>query len=84
MGCSALDLILKWRKLTSRQINFEMCCQAQLLADAARRPNDPMVEAGSEEIASSKAEMGTAEMGWFSLAAYIEEEEWHSQGDHKL
>lgn len=67
-----------------RQINFEMCCKAQLLADAARRPDDPMVVAGPEEIASTKAEMGTPEMGWFSLAAYIEEEEYASQGDHKL
>ncbi|WVQ95298.1 hypothetical protein IAU59_002393 [Kwoniella sp. CBS 9459] len=65
------------------QINFEMCCQAQLLADAARRPTDPIVEAGPEEIASTKAEMGTPEMGWFSLAAYIEEEEYHSNGAHK-
>jgi hypothetical protein len=54
---------------TPRQINFEMCCQAQLLADAARRPTDPIVEAGPEEIASTKAEMGTPEMGWFSLAS---------------
>ncbi|OCF35854.1 hypothetical protein I316_02347 [Kwoniella heveanensis BCC8398] len=65
------------------QINFEMCCQAQLLADAARRPTDPVVEAGPEEIASTKAEMGTPEMGWFSLAAYMEEEEYHSNGAHK-
>lgn len=69
---------------SSRQINFEMCCKAQLLADAARRPTDPMVEAGPEEIAATKAEMGTPEMGWFSLAAYVEEEEEHSQGKHKL
>lgn len=61
-----------------------MCCHAQLLADAARRPGDPVVEAGPEEIAASKAEMGTPEMGWFSLAALIEDEEYFSQGDHKL
>ncbi|GMK59774.1 hypothetical protein CspeluHIS016_0803800 [Cutaneotrichosporon spelunceum] len=78
MGRLSIDEAAWW------QINFEMCCQAQLLADAARRPGDPVVEAGPEEIASTKAEMGTPEMGWFSLAAYIEEEEWHSQGDHKL
>ncbi|WVR09293.1 hypothetical protein IAU60_006358 [Kwoniella sp. DSM 27419] len=65
-------------------INFEMCCQAQLLADAARRPTDPVVEAGPEEIASTKAEIGTPEMGWFQLAAYMEEEEWHSKGHHRL
>jgi len=41
------------------------------------------VFAGAEEIASTKAEIATPEMGWFSLAAYIEEEEWHSQGHHK-
>ncbi|BEI93501.1 uncharacterized protein CcaverHIS019_0511290 [Cutaneotrichosporon cavernicola] len=78
MGKLSIDEAAWW------QINFEMCCQAQLLADAARRPDDPVVEAGPDEIASTKAEMGTPEMGWFSLAAYIEEEEWHSQGDHKL
>jgi len=61
-----------------------MCCKAQLLADAARRADDVMVVAGPEEIAATKAEMGTPEMGWFSLAAYVEEEEWHSNGDHKL
>jgi hypothetical protein len=61
-----------------------MCCQAQLLVDAARRPTDPVVEAGPEEIASTKLEIGSPEMGWFSLAAYIEEEEYHSQGAHKL
>ena len=73
------------RKLTplDRQINFEMCCHAQLLADAARRPSDPLVQAGPEEIASTKAEMGSPEMGWFSLAAYVEEEERASQGEHK-
>ncbi|WRT68779.1 uncharacterized protein IL334_005759 [Kwoniella shivajii] len=65
------------------QINFEMCCQAQLLADAARRPTDPVIEAGPDEIASTKREMGSSEMGWFSLAAYIEEEEYHSNGQHK-
>jgi hypothetical protein len=67
----------------TRQINFEMCCQAQLLHDAAKRPTDQVVFAGPEEIASTKAEIATPEMGWFSLAAYIEEEEWHSQGHHK-
>jgi hypothetical protein len=61
-----------------------MCCQAQLLADSARRPTDPIVQAGPDEIASTKAEMGTPEMGWFSLAAYVEEEERHSCGEHKL
>ncbi|OCF57850.1 hypothetical protein L486_05315 [Kwoniella mangroviensis CBS 10435] len=66
------------------QINFEMCCHAQLLADAARRPTDPVVEAGPEEIASTKREMGSSEMGWFSLAAYIEEEEYHSGGRHSF
>ncbi|WWC71191.1 uncharacterized protein I206_105144 [Kwoniella pini CBS 10737] len=66
------------------QINYEMCCQAQLLADAARRPDDKVVEAGPDEIQSTKGEMGTPEMGWFSLAAYIEEEEYHSGGRHKL
>ncbi|KAK8849374.1 hypothetical protein IAR55_004706 [Kwoniella newhampshirensis] len=65
------------------QINFEMCCQAQLLADAARRPTDQLVTAGPDEIASTKQEMGSPEMGWFSLAAYVEEEEYHSQGAHK-
>jgi hypothetical protein len=69
---------------THRQINYEMCCHAQLLADAARRPTDPLIEAGPDEIASTKAEMGTPEMGWFSLAAYIEEEEQASGGEHKL
>jgi hypothetical protein len=64
-----------------RQI--EMCCQTQLLHDAAKRSTDNVVFAGAEEIASTKAEIGTPEMGWFSLAAYIEEEEWHSQGHHK-
>lgn len=69
---------------STRQINFEMCCHAQLLHDAARREGDQVVHAGPEEIASTKAEMGTGEMGWFSLAAYIEEEEWHSNGHHKM
>lgn len=67
-----------------RQINFEMCCHAQLLHDAARRESDQVVHAGPEEIASTKAEMGTSEMGWFSLAAYIEEEEWYSKGHHTM
>ncbi|WOO83193.1 Decarboxylase NovR [Vanrija pseudolonga] len=78
MGKLSIDEAAWW------QINFEMCCQAQLLADAARRPTDPIVEAGPEEIASTKAEMGTPEMGWFSLAQYIEDEEYYSQGEHKL
>jgi hypothetical protein len=73
---------LEW--LRDRQINFEMCCQAQLLHDAAKRDTDKVVFAGPEEIASTKAEIGTPEMAWFSLAAYIEEEEWYSQGHHKL
>lgn len=73
---------IAWLKRT-RQINFEMCCQAQLLHDAAKRDTDKVVSAGAEEIASTKAEIGTPEMGWFQLAAYIEEEEWHSQGRHK-
>lgn len=71
------------KRAENRQINFEMCCQAQLLHDAARRSTDNIVFAGAEEIASTKAEIGTPEMGWFSLAAYIEEEEWYSQGHHK-
>jgi ribulose-5-phosphate 4-epimerase/fuculose-1-phosphate aldolase len=66
------------------QLSFEFSCQAQILADSARRPTDPLIVAGPEEIASTKAEMGTAEMGWFSLAAYIEEEEYYSNGHHKL
>lgn len=67
-----------------RQINFEMCCKAQLLADAARRQTDRLVFAGATEILSTKKEMGSPEMGWFSLAAYIEEEEHHSNGTHRL
>ncbi|WWD19994.1 hypothetical protein CI109_104467 [Kwoniella shandongensis] len=77
LGRKSIDEAAWW------QINFEMCCQAQLLADAARRPTDELVVAGPEEIASTKAEIGTPEMGWFSLAAYVEEEEYHSQGAHK-
>jgi hypothetical protein len=77
-----LVVIMK-RRAKSRQINFEMCCQTQLLHDAAKRSTDNVVFAGADEIASTKAEIGTPEMGWFSLAAYIEEEEWHSQGHHK-
>lgn len=61
-----------------------MCCQAQLLHDAARREGDKVVYAGMEEITSTQAEIGTPEMGWFSLAAYVEEEEWHSKGHHKM
>jgi hypothetical protein len=67
-----------------RQINFEMCCHAQLLADAARRPTDPIVTAGPDEIASTKAELSSSEMGWFQLAGYVEEEEEWSGGKHKL
>lgn len=66
------------------QLSFEFSCQAQILADSARRSTDELIVAGPEEIASTKAEMGTAEMGWFSLAAYIEEEEFYSNGHHKL
>jgi len=61
-----------------------MCCKAQLIADAALRPGETLLGVGPEEMTSTKAEMGTPEMGWLSLAAYIEEEEWHSQGDHRL
>jgi hypothetical protein len=78
-----LCCVAMMRGAEGRQINFEMCCQTQLLHDAAKRSTDNVVFAGAEEIASTKAEIGTPEMGWFSLAAYIEEEEWHSQGHHK-
>lgn len=61
-----------------------MCCKAQLLADAALRPGEAFTMAGEAEILSTKDEMGSAEMGWFSLAAYVEEEEAHSQGAHRL
>ncbi|KIY64052.1 arad-like aldolase/epimerase [Cylindrobasidium torrendii FP15055 ss-10] len=65
-------------------INFDMCCKAQLLADAALRPGEEYVVASEAHILASKHEMGSPEMGWFSLAAYIDEEEHHSQGAHKL
>lgn len=77
MGRLSIDEAAWW------QLSFEFSCQAQLLADAARRSTDELIVAGPEEIASTKAEMGTAEMGWFSLAAYIEEEEFFSNGHHK-
>ena len=78
LGATGIDEAAWW------QLSFEMSCHAQLLADAARRPGDKMIVAGPEQIASTKAEMGTPEMGWFSLAAYIEEEEFYSGGHHKL
>lgn len=61
-----------------------MCCKAQLLADAALRNGESFQTAGLGEILSTKEEMGSPEMGWFSLAAYVEEEEERSKGRHKL
>ncbi len=60
-----------------------MCCQAQLLVDAAKRPGDAIATPGPAEIASTQREIGTPEMGWFCMAAYIEEEEAASGGDHR-
>lgn len=69
---------------SSRMINYEQCCKAQLLADAARRPDDKIEFIGKEEIEATKAEVGTPEMGWFQLAPAIEDELYYSQGDHAL
>jgi ribulose-5-phosphate 4-epimerase/fuculose-1-phosphate aldolase len=73
------------------QISYEMCCKAQLLVDAAsHRPSglagaalpNGVVRVGDDECASTKLEIGTAEMGWFCMAPYIEDEMWESKGDH--
>lgn len=83
-SCDLPPLITSACDVYIRQINFEMCCHAQLLADSALRKGESLISAGPEEIASTKAEIGSAEMGWFCLKAYEEEEEWFSKGDHKL
>ena len=77
-----------------RQLNFEMCCKAQLLVDASagRITNADgttslpphVVRVGDDECRSTKAEVGAAEMGWFCMSPYIEDELWASQGDHLL
>ncbi|KAJ3782200.1 class II aldolase/adducin N-terminal [Lentinula aff. detonsa] len=66
------------------QINFEMCAKAQILADSALRPGEKFVFAQEQNILDTREEIGSPEMGWFCLAAYVEEEEWHSKGEHKL
>ncbi|KAJ3819547.1 class II aldolase/adducin N-terminal [Lentinula raphanica] len=66
------------------QISFEMCAKAQILADSALRPGEKFVFAEEQNILDTREEIGTPEMGWFCLAAYVEEEEWHSRGEHKL
>ena len=43
-----------------------------------------VVRVGDDECASTKLEIGTAEMGWFCMAPYIEDEMWESKGDHLL
>jgi hypothetical protein len=75
------------------QISYEMCCRAQLLVDAAsHRSSGPagvdlpqgVIRVGDEECEGTKQELGTAEMGWFSMGPYIEDEIWESKGDHLL
>ncbi|KAJ3886155.1 class II aldolase/adducin N-terminal [Lentinula edodes] len=66
------------------QISFEMCAKAQILADSALRPGDKFVFAKEKNILDTREEIGSPEMGWFCLAAYVEEEEWYSKGDHTL
>ncbi|KAJ3849640.1 class II aldolase/adducin N-terminal [Lentinula lateritia] len=66
------------------QISFEMCAKAQILADSALRPGEKFVLAKEKNILDTREEIGSPEMGWFCLAAYVEEEEWYSKGDHTL
>ncbi|KAK4685104.1 hypothetical protein P7C73_g5052, partial [Tremellales sp. Uapishka_1] len=71
------------------QINYEMCCKAQLLVDAATQRTgsamaDTVIRVGDVECESTKLEVGSSEMGWFCLAPYIEDEEWEAKGDHRL
>lgn len=71
-------------------LNFEMCCRAQLLLDAAvgRTPTGKLPEArvsiiGETEREFTKEEAGSPEMGWLSFAPYYEDLEWETN-DFKL
>jgi len=71
------------------QIWYEMLCKSQLLFDSATHRSGPefpagAIRVGDEELAATKAELGTPEMGWFQMGPYIEEEMWHSRGEHLL
>lgn len=63
---------------------FIVCAKAQILADSALRPGEKFVFAEKNNILETRDEIGSPEMGWFCLAAYVEEEEWYSKGEHKL
>jgi len=60
-----------------------MCCKAQILSDSMGRSAEA-IRVGDEECASTREEIGTPEMGWYSMGPYIEDEIWSSQGDHLL
>lgn len=63
-------------------ISYEMCCKAQVLFDSMGDKGKVVV--GDEEAKSTMEEIGSPEMGWFSMGPYIEDELWASQGDHLL
>jgi hypothetical protein len=68
-------------------MSYEMCCRAQLLFDSAanrsgREFPSGGVLVGDEESISTRAEIGTSEMGWFQMGPYIEDEMWASRGEH--
>ncbi|KAK4684500.1 hypothetical protein P7C73_g5677, partial [Tremellales sp. Uapishka_1] len=71
------------------QINFEMCCKAQLILDAAVGRSGStlptsVIAVGEEECESTKIEIGTSEMGWFAMGPYIQDELWEAKGSHLM
>ncbi|KAE9387976.1 arad-like aldolase/epimerase [Gymnopus androsaceus JB14] len=78
VGRLSIDEAVWW------QMGFEMCAKAQILADSALRVDEKFIFAEENNILATREELGKPEFGWFSLAPYVEEEEWRSKGEHKL
>jgi len=64
-------------------LSFEMCCHAQLLADAALAPGQKPLFVSDEARTYTAREIGSPEMGWLSFAGYYEREEFESGGEFK-